>query len=263
MKKLIILSVSILISCSAYCQEAVIADASAALQNIYQSYDSLYNLTFDIKFNYSSDTTLGKSDNETIQGTYTMARKKAHYRLGNLEFMQNDEYFFSVYHNERLLIIDEPKTKNIGKQLPFREIIDSLLQAQSSHYSFSKQNISGTTDKAFIKLQRQDSVAQFDEFEIKYNHKTNLVEQIIYKYKEPVVLDSASADILSGNNNAIPLQQKRLTVTFSDYRVLPDADKLFDYNNYIWFNEEEKCLPVKKYKDYQLVNNKPNKVIRQ
>ncbi len=60
------------------------------MNRIYQKYDSLTYLTFDVKYVYSTDTVGGKFKTDVIKGTYTMAGKKALYNIGDIQFMQND-----------------------------------------------------------------------------------------------------------------------------------------------------------------------------
>lgn len=236
--------------------------ASQTMQSIYQNYDSIRYLSFDLKFNYSSDTLLGKFDDEEMEGTYTMAGKKAKYRLGDIDFMQNDSFFIAVYNNDKLILVDEPKAINTGSQLPLRNQIDSLLDAYAHHYTISVRNTSA--DTGMIELLRADSFAQFDRFSISYDSRSKVLYKVMYEYPEAASLDSAVLATLNGRSGSTdqPIQKKRLTISFSNYRFDNYDDDVYDVNNYIWF-ENGVCRPVTKYDDYKIYYSKPSSVYEQ
>jgi hypothetical protein len=226
------------------------------LQSIYKNYDSVKYLSFDVKFDYGSDTLLGKFDAEQMDGTYTMAGNKAKYRLGDVDFMQNDSFFIAVYHKDKLIMVDEPKALNIGSQLPMRQQLDSLLNAYAAHYTFSQYN--QTADTGVIQLVRLDSLAQFDRFSISYDNRNKMLYRITYEYKEPAELD---ADVItaykaSSGTTTDPVQKKRFTINFLNYRFENYDDAVYDENNYIWF-ENGMCKPVTKFEDYRIYYSKP------
>jgi hypothetical protein len=236
--------------------QSTLSDVIQTLQSIYKNYDSVKYLSFDIKFDYGSDTLLGKFDKEQMDGSYTMAGKKAKYRLGDVDFMQNDSFFIAVYNKDKLIMVDEPKALNMGSQLPMRQQLDSLLNAYAAHYSISQFN--QTADTGVIQLVRLDSLAQFDLFSITYDNRYKMLYKITYEYKEPAELD---ADVItaykaSTGTTTDPLQKKRFTIQFLNYRFENYDDAVYDENNYIWF-ENGMCKPVSKYEDYKIYYAKP------
>lgn len=226
------------------------------LQSIYRNYDSVKYLSFDVKFNYGSDTLLGKFDAEQMDGSFTMAGKKAKYRLGDIDFMQNDSFFLAVYNKDKLIMVDEPKTSNIGNQLPMRNQIDSLLQSYSSHYSIS--NFISSSDTGIIQLLRADSVAQFNKFSITYDNRSKLLYAVSYEFAEPAVFDSVVIESLktASGSTQTPMQKKRFTIQYLNYHFDNYDEKVYDENNYIWF-ENGVCKPVARYDEYKIYYNKP------
>jgi hypothetical protein len=226
------------------------------LQAIYKNYDSVKYLSFDVKFDYGSDTLLGKFDAEQMDGTYTMAGKKAKYRLGDIDFMQNDSFFIAVYNKDKLILVDEPKALNMGSQLPMRQQLDSLLLAYANHYTISSYN--QATDTGVIQLLRSDSLAQFNKFAITYDNRNKMLYSITYEYVEPAQLDSAVLVSLmaSSGNTTPPTQKKRFTIRFLNYRFENYDEAVYDENNYIWF-ENGMCKPAAKYQDYKIYYSKP------
>jgi hypothetical protein len=226
------------------------------LQSIYHNYDSVKYLSFDVKFNYGSDTLLGKFDDEQMDGTYTLAGNKAKYRLGDIDFMQNDSFFIAVYNNDKLIMVDEPKAINMGSQLPMRQQIDSLLLAYDNHYNISSYNQSA--DTGVIQLLSTDSLAQFDRFALQYDSRSYMLYQVSYEYKEPAELDTAvlSSYQASTQTTGVPLQKKRFTIRFLNYRYENFNEAAYDENNYIWF-ENGMCKPAAKYEGYKIYYVKP------
>ena len=251
---------ALVISCGARIQAQNTSTTTAikqTMQSIYQNYDSIKYLSFDVKFNYGSDTLLGKYDSEQMDGTYTLAGKKAKYRLGDIDFMQNDSFFIAVYNKDKLILVDEPKSINIGSQLPLRQQMDSLMLSYANQYSFS--NFTQSVDTGVIQLTGTDSTAQFDKFSILYNNRTKMLYQVSYEYKEPASLDSVVLNRMmqSSGSTTPPMQKKRLTISFLNYRFDNYDDAVYDENNYIWF-ENGVCKPTAKYDDYKIYYSKPS-----
>ena len=232
------------------------AAITQTMQSIYQNYDSIKYLSFDVKFNYGSDTLLGKFDTEQMDGSYTMAGKRAKYRLGDIDFMQNDSFFIAVYNKDKLILVDEPKTINIGSQLPLRQQMDSLMLSYANQYTFS--NFSQSTDTGVIQLLRADSTAQFDRFSISYDNRTKMLYSVSYEYAEPAELDSVVLNrmMASSGSTTPPMQKKRLTISFHNYRFDNYDDTVYDENNYIWFDNGV-CKPTAKYDDFKIYYSKP------
>jgi hypothetical protein len=227
------------------------------LQSIYKNYDSVKYLSFDVVFEYGSDTLLGNFDKEQMDGTYTMAGNRLKYRLGDVDFMQNDSFFIAIYNKDKLIMVDEPKTINAGSQLPMRQQLDSLINNYSEHYTIT-QFLNDTKDTGVIQLTRLDSTALFDLFSITYDNDNKMLYKLIYEYKEIADLnpDVKESYKTSEGLSADPIQKKRFAIHFLNYRYDNYDDEIYDENNYIWF-ENGYCKPVSKYEDYKIYYAKP------
>ncbi len=214
------------------------------LESIYQRYDTLSHLTFDVKYTYASDTVLGDFTHDVLEGTYTMAGKKALYRLGDIEFMQNDSFFIAVYNNDKFILVSDPNVSNAGNLLPLRTMMDSLMQAYASHYTITNTVSNDTGKILFVKA---DSLAQFQQYSITYDATQLVLHQLAYSFYGPTLLSSDTLE--SGNRN------KKLTIDFSNYRFANFSATIYDINNYIFF-EGGLCKPVDKYKDYKVYYSK-------
>lgn len=230
-------------------------DAQTPLQimaQIYQKYDSVGFITFDIKYVYSTDTLYGDFHNEVLAGSYTIAGKKAKYNIGDIEFMQNDSFFIAVYNKDKFILVTDPRTNNTGSELPLRQLMDSLLQAYSRHYTITTAADTVTGTISFI---RADSLAQFSKFLISYDLNTNFLTSIQYGFEEQQVLNPDDTLTM----HSVSLRHKNLTVAFSNYRVDNFSQDSYSENNYIWFEEGE-CKAIDKYKDYKVYNSRTSPV---
>ena len=218
------------------------------MTSIYKSYDSTTFLTFDLKFTYASDTLYGKFSSDKLEGTYTMSGKKARYNLGNIDFLQNDSFFITVYNDDKIILVADPRTNNVGNELPMRQAMDSLIQAYGQHYNITQlqDSVSGLGK---INFEKSDSLAQFLNFAITYKLHANLLNSIEYKYEEYDHDDSITT-------STIPtLRKKMLFIEFLNYRGDNFSDSDYSENNFIWFEDGE-CKPVAKYKDYKIYYSK-------
>jgi hypothetical protein len=222
---------------------------AATMESIYKNYDSIPFMSFDVKFNYTSDTLLGDYTNEQLEGTYTMAGKKAKYRLGDIDFMQNESFFIAVYNTDKIILVDVPKTNNSGNNLPLRQMMDSLVQSYTAQYNVNRNFTN--TDTGIISFDRTDTTTQLEKFSITYDDRNKMILKIAYDYLEPVQLDS------NVNFSSLPAnRKKRLTIEFSNYRFDNYDDAVYNENNYIYF-ERGVCKPVAKYEDFKIYNSKP------
>lgn len=243
----------------ALAQTAVRNAIVQTMQGLYKSYDSVAYLSFDVRFNYGSDTLLGKFDNEEMNGSYTLAGKKAKYRLGDIDFLQNDSFFLAIYNRDKLILVDEPKSANIGSQLPMRQQFDSLLQAYSQQYFMSIDTT--IADSSIITLTKTDTLAQLNLFSLQFDNAAKLITKISYEFNEPADLDSsvlASLRAAASNDTLVPVQKKRFTIRFLNYRLDNYDEAAYDEGNYIWF-ENNVCKPVARYDDYKIYYTKPKR----
>ncbi|MBI3883031.1 MAG: hypothetical protein HY305_02125 [Sphingobacteriales bacterium] len=235
------------------------------IESLYKQYDSLPNVTFDVEFRYTSDTLNGNFTNEVLEGTYTMAGKRARYTIGDIEYMQNDSFFIAVYNKDKFIMVSNTILANTGKVLPAREAIDSLLYSYGNHYT-----ITAAENDTFgiVNFAKADSLAQFLNFAIRYRPDMNYIKEIAYDFEVPYApvsdlspVSLADADS-SGNNtvddrSAVPLvimRRNRLQIQFATHRLDNFSRDIYSENNYIYFEGEE-CLPVPKYRDYNIRNS--------
>lgn len=216
------------------------------MANIYKAYDSINYLSFNVKYTYSSDTVNGEFLNDQLEGSYTMAGKKAKFNLGDIEFMQNDSFFITVYNDDKFILVADPRTLNTGSELPMRQLIDSVLGAYQPRYSYTRTVVG---DSGILTFNKLDSAAQFKKFAITYDSVQNILHSIDYAFEDVVPVDSL------GYSLPPLIRQKQLKVEFSNYRFDNFSNSLYDEHKYIFF-EEGICKPIEKYYDFKIFNSR-------
>lgn len=221
---------------------------SDTLVSIYSKYDSLSYISFDVKYHYTSDTLNGDFTNDFMEGSFTMAGKKARYNIGDIEFMQNEKSFISVYKGNKLIIISDAKTGNSGNFLPLRDMMDSLVQAYSDRYDIS---VSTKDSLGIIRFTGLDSNAAFKKFIIKYNLRTRFLNALYYEFDEPAVLNPD--DTLKPPEYI--LRRRSFAVMFKNYRLANFGDEMYDENYFAW-PERGVWQPSERFKGYRVYYNK-------
>lgn len=242
MKKRFAIELLSILSCCLAFASTVTAQSTEQLilDSIYQTYDSVPFLSFDVRYQLKSDTLDADSTKvEELTGSYTMSSRRAVFHLGDLECMQNDSFFIAVYHKDKMIIVGEPKRQNAGSFLPMRDALDSLLGVYSTHFTITVDKHQDTT--SYIRFVASDTLAVFNKFVIQYNDANKLISKLEYVFYQPT--DTTT-------------QVRMFTIEFSNYRFDNLSPSIYDQNNYIW-EEEGIFKAVPKYIDYKVFNTVP------
>jgi hypothetical protein len=236
------------------------------MASIYRAYDSLNYLSFNIKYTYTSDTVNGNFTHDMLEGAYTIASKKAKFNLGDIEFMQNDSFFITVYNDDKYILVADPRNENTGSELPMRQTIDSIVGSYQLHYDYTVSTVATDTtnnsdttaevkDTTVLAFTKADSLAQFEKFIITYDNVNKVLHSIRYVFLEPVALEyDTLAPGAPAPSSILPISSfttKQLKIEFSRYRFDNFSESVYDEEQYIFF-EDEVCKPISKYKDYRI-----------
>lgn len=211
------------------------------LATIYGKYDSLSYLTFDVRYTYTSDTVYGDFIYDALEGVYTMSGKKALFKLGAIEYMQNDSFFIALHPQDNIIIVSDPRHSNSGSFLPMREEIDSLMIAYAAHYDISA---TANDSLGYINFLGLDSIARFQNFQITYDVDSKYIVSLSYTFQEFVQADEEMPyDYM--------WRKRLLKVEFLNYRFENFSDNMYDENNYVFFENGE-CKPLSKYEGFRV-----------
>lgn len=223
------------------------------LHQLYKYYDSVKYLTFDVKYDYVATDDSGHVENEQILGTFTMSGKRAWYKLGNIEFMQSDSMFFAVYHEDKIIMVAPRRYENSGAMLPLRGLLDSMSTSLNAYFTRGA-NVSAGDSLIMMRFFGNGS-APFSRFDLGYDPRTNLILSMAYNYQETEYERTEP-----GGSSLTPVApivwNKRLGISFGNYRFDNMSPELYSPNRYIW-KDGDKWVPVDNYKDYRIYNTLP------
>jgi hypothetical protein len=218
---------------------------------INKAYDSAFYLTFNVDMVYNSDTLYAGTDSadfkhSDLSGTYTFHRRNALYKLGNIEFLQNDSFTIAVYKEEKFLMVGRNNdNKASGSFLPTRSLVDSTMKYIAINFTFSMN----TTDssKFQITLNAIDTQAVYERIIIEYEPKSHYLSRIAYRVKDPDYGDNSS---VSG-----PVRKADLVFFFRHYRVQEAGPSAFDERRYLFYDGPDTIVPANAYRDFTIYKN--------
>lgn len=218
---------------------------------INQVYDSAFYLTFDIKTVYDSDTLYANTDSADFEhsemlGTYTFHRNKALYKLGAIEFLQNDSFTIAVYKDDKFMMVGKPPTtQQPGILLPNRVLLDSMLsQLFISHeYDLLESDSINT-----IVFKSNYPGVKYKKILLEYEPVTHYILKVRYEFKDDGYStreETVDAEI----RNAV------LTFHFLNYRADQVGAAVFDETKYLFFDGPTVFKPTAAYKDFTIYKN--------
>jgi hypothetical protein len=221
---------------------------------INKAYDSAFFLTFDIRISYTSDTLWAGTDsadfkNSVMEGTYTFNRNKALYRLGNIEFMQNDSFAIGVYKDNKVILVGKPLPgQTPGMVIPTRTLIDSMMTALEAQYDYTLTFYDSVATMVFGAI---DTNAVYKKIRIDYDSASHYLLKIEYRFAD------YEYEPLSGDEeDDLPtLRKADLVFEFKKYRIEQVGAAVFDETKYLFFDGPNTIVPADAYKDYTIYKN--------
>lgn len=210
------------------------------LYYINKLYDSAIYLSFDVKYIYQTDTVETRFKNSELSGYYTLYGSKSYYKIGNIEYMQNDSFHIAAYNDEKFLIVTKMNKAVVGasKVLPLREMIDSMFYSNYHHYNLSSESIINRDDTlqqiSFVK-KTNDTIGLYDYFKINYRPKTYALQSLEYGFKQPVTPDENDTMPAKSNFSFLPqvMWNVKFKISFDHYRVGEIDPTLFSEARFI------------------------------
>jgi hypothetical protein len=240
-------------------QDVSIDTIKSQLYQVNQVFDKSYFLQFNVTYIYQTDTVLGRFDHSEKTGNYTVNGEKFYYKLDNIEYMQNDSISCTVFHGDKIMILEKRKVPTSSKLFPLKEMIDSVITDYSGYYHISMRRGEDSSGEMIIDFSADSANAFYSSFSITYDADTKHLHRMEFNYTEMEALSQATSD-----NDSIPNyveekivpRKKKMTLIFSDYHLADVDFNLFSQDNYVLFDYLKKIYePIDKYRGYQLYVN--------
>lgn len=251
-KKLIILALILpLFTTGAGAQTFNLDSAKNELYKINKVFDSSRYLGFDIAIKYTSDTAFGNYEYEEMSGRYILNDRNIYYKMGNMEYIQNDSFSFTIYHDDKMMMMGRDSISAKSNLFPVREFTDSVLTWYAQVYNIA---VRYEDDSKVLEFTTTDTLAPYRRFTIYYSAES------YYPDKFEIYFIEAGAGSSSGGaaTDILPPSKKLITVSFSNYNS-PDSLNIFDNNNYVSFDRVRgKYQPAEKFRLYRFFTNDAN-----
>lgn len=116
-------------------QEPNLDTVKARLYAVNKVFDSSRYLAFDVLFNYHTDTLFGKFERDMQMAKYVINDRHFYMSMGEDEYIQTDSFLFTIYHEDRLLVMSAEPAAPLSQQFALREFLDSILYYYDSAYA--------------------------------------------------------------------------------------------------------------------------------
>ena len=244
-----------LVCCSIYCfsataQPANLDSVKTELYLVNKVFDSSRYLAFDVIYRMKSDTSFGKFGQDEMAVSYIINNKNLYYRTGEEEFLQTDSFSYSIYHDDRTIIMSREEPLLVGNRFPLREFLDSIITWYDTAYSIRLTQTDTMHAISFVAL--IDSVP-YSRFAIYYRPGSYLPTAIEMETRE--AFDRGDIpDTLLAKVSLKPVKRK-LTMSFLNY-TFPNTLEVFDDSKYVIYDRFRRHYQVAaKYRDYELITN--------
>lgn len=244
MKKLLIAILVISITTTGLqAQPPGLQQVKEEMYKINKVFDSSRYLGFDVSIRYTSDTVYGNFEYEEMSGQYILNERNVYYKMGNMEYVQNDSFAYSIYHDEQLLMMTRDSVSSKSSLFPIKEFVDSVITWYSSLYTISLSDSDGLN---VISFTATDSMAPYKRFAIYYEPARHFPQRI-----EMYSVDVSEPEQSTGTVD-VPTK-KWITMEFSNYHNAESLD-VFDDANYVFFDRIRRQYgPAEKYRAYKFI----------
>lgn len=222
--------------------------ARSELYKINKVFDSSRYLGFDLNIRYTSDTAYGNFEYEELGGRYILNERNIYYKMGNTEYIQNDSFSFTIYHDDKMMMMTRDSISTKSNLFPVREFTDSVLTWYAQVYNIA---VRYEDDSKVLEFTTNDTLAPYRRFTIYYSAESYFPDKFEMYFIEPGVAAGGNTDVL------LP-SKKLITVTFSNY-YSPDNLDVFDNANYVFFDRARvRYQPAEKFRMYRFYSNDVN-----
>lgn len=249
MKKIFIALAGLMISFWSVAQPDI-EDVKAELYKINKVFDSSRYLGFDLRIEYNSDTLFGRYQHEEMTGRYLLNDRWLYYKMGHTEYMQNDSFVYSIYHDEKMLMMTKDIIAYKSDLFPLKVFVDSIITWYEEDYTIT---LGEEDDYEVIEFTTTDTELPYQRFAIYYDSATHYPAK--FEMSSMASLDYFEIpDSLSSIIRIRP-PRTRIVMEFSNYGFSNSLD-IFKDENYVYFDRQRKRYqPAQKFKAFRFVAN--------
>jgi hypothetical protein len=253
-RKMVLAVILFFVSVCGYSQ-SVYENIASDMRSINKVYDSAYYLTFNLNMIYHSDTLWANTDSvdfrySEMEGIYTFHGKKAHYRLGNMEFLQNDSFSIAMYKDDQFILVGRPVAlQNPMIFLPSKAESDSAWNQLGQNFNVQLIEQDSLRQIIFTSL---DTTSEYEKIVMEYDPVTYHVRTIQCRKKD---FDYDYNETVGTTTPPITIRKADLTFQFSNYRVEEIGDTVFSSTKYLFFDGPDDIKPADAFRSFTIYKN--------
>jgi hypothetical protein len=197
---------------------------------------------------YNSDTAYGQFEHEEMNGTYVLNDKNLYYKLGSNEYVQNDSFAYTIYNDEKMMIMTKDVNAVRSNLFPLREFIDSVVSTYDTAYLITART---EQESKVIEFTARFDTLQYKRFAIYYDSSTHYPDKFEMEFMEGGEYTDADSTVAYDKR----LMRKRVTMNFTNY-YHTSSSTVFTDENYVSFDKKrKKYRPSEKFKNYRFIAN--------
>jgi hypothetical protein len=211
---------------------------------------------FDLNITYTSDTVHGKFAYEEMGGNYILNDQSIYYKMGSTEYVQNDSFVYSIYNEDKTMMMTRDVVTSKSSLFPMKQFVDSTLSWFDTSYIISSYY---TVDSVkVLSFQAKTTDLPYQWLAIYYDnvsYQPEKVEMWVYSGVDESDTVFLVSDTVIAKESINKPVKRRITMNFSNYYT-PKTLEVFNNFNYVFYNRVSKrYTPSGKYRGYMLYVN--------
>lgn len=233
-------------------QSLVLDSVKTELYRINKVYDSARYLGFAVGIQYSTDSLLGSFNNDETWVEYILNGNNIYYKSGNDEYIQNDSFSYSIFHEDKTMLVTKELNEFKSSFFPLREFVDSVITWYDTSYYIDLQDVD-TLSAKLIRFTAKYDTLPYKTFSIFYLPESYFLLRIEMSMESPFEKGMLE-DSLVLKIKTKPLQ-RRIVMNFSNYQYVQNVDVFQDRSYLIYDRFRKQYSPARKYRGYRLLLN--------
>lgn len=248
----IIIACMLVVCCNAGSAQSNNLDSvKMELYKVNKVFDSSQYLGFDVNIVYSSDTLFGQFDHEEMSGKYILNNRNVYYKMGNVEYAQNDSFVYNIYHDEKMMMMSKDPVNSTSGMFPLRDFIDSIITWYDTSYTIA---IDTVDESRVIEFKAKLSGLPYERFAIYYEPESHYPDKFEISFYADLVDKYEMPDAIAALVK-LKRPQKKIVMNFSNY-YHPQTLEVFDDESYVYFDRQRKIYrPAEKLRAYRFISN--------
>ncbi|MCR6720408.1 MAG: hypothetical protein NVV59_08950 [Chitinophagaceae bacterium] len=170
--------------------------------------------------------------------------------MGDDEYVQTDSFLFTIYGDDRTIMMSREESTPISSRFPLREFLDSMITLYDSAYTI---NVSEADSVHTISFIAKSDTLPYSRFVISYVADSYLPSAFeLETLGDPDYSDIPDSVLV---RVAIKPVKYRVRMSFENYSF-PDDPNVFNLNQYVIYDRFRKVYkPAQKYQGFRLMTN--------